>query len=35
MSEKQELVNSVEDVAERAWSFYKDIRESGADVLEE
>lgn len=25
MSEKQDLINSVEDVAERAWSFYKDI----------
>lgn len=35
MSEKQDLINSVEDVEERAWSFYKDIRESGADVLEE
>lgn len=35
MSEKQDLINSVEDVAERAWIFYKDIRESGADVLEE
>ena len=34
MSEKQDLINSVEDVAERAWSFYKDIRESGADALE-
>ena len=35
MSEKQDLINSVEDVAERAWKFYKDIRESGDDVLEE
>ena len=35
MSEKQDLINSVEDVAERAWSFSKAIRESGADVLEE
>lgn len=35
MSKKQDLINSVEDVAERAWSFYKDIRELGSDVLEE
>ena len=34
MNEKQDLINSVEDAAERAWSFYKDMRESGADVLE-
>ena len=34
MSEKQDLINSAEDVAEMAWSFYKDMRESGADVLE-
>lgn len=34
MNEKQDLINSVEDVAEMAWSFYKDMRESGADVLE-
>ena len=34
MSEKQDLINSVGAVAERAWSFYKDIREAGSDVLE-
>ena len=34
MGEKQDLINSVEDVAEMAWSFYKGIREAGADVLE-
>ena len=35
MSEKQDLINSVGAVAEMSWIFYKDIRESGADVLEE
>ena len=34
MSEKQDLINSAEDVAERAWIFYTAIREAGADVLE-
>lgn len=35
MNKKQELVDAVGAIAEMAWSFYKDIRESGADVLEE
>ena len=35
MSEKQDLINSAEDVAERAWIFYTDVREAGADVLED
>ena len=34
MSEKQDLINSAEDVAERAWIFYTAMREAGADVLE-
>ena len=34
MNKKQDLINSVEDVAERAWIFYTAIREAGADVLE-
>lgn len=34
MSEKQDLINSAEDVAERAWIFYTAMREEGADVLE-
>ena len=34
MNEKQDLINSARDVAERAWIFYTDIREAGADVLE-
>ena len=34
MGEKQDLINFAEDVAERAWIFYKAIREAGADVLE-
>lgn len=28
MSEKQDLINSAEDVAERAWIFYTAIREA-------
>lgn len=34
MSEKQDLINSAQDVAERAWIFYTAMREAGADVLE-
>ena len=34
MSEKQDLINSAKDVAERAWIFYTALREAGADVLE-
>ena len=34
MSEKQDLINSAEDVAERAWIFYTAVREAGSDVLE-
>ena len=34
MSEKQDLINSVEDVAEMAWSFYKATRDAGADITE-
>ena len=34
MSEKQDLINSVEDVAEKAWSFYKATRDAGADITE-
>ena len=34
MSEKQDLINSAQDVAERAWIFYTAVREAGADVLE-
>ena len=34
MSEKQDLINSAEDVAEREWIFYTAVREAGADVLE-
>ena len=34
MSEKQDLINSAKDVAERAWIFYTAVREAGADVLE-
>lgn len=34
MSEKQDLINSAQDVAERAWIFYTAMREAGADMLE-
>lgn len=34
MSEKQDLINSAQDVAERAWIFYTAMRKAGADMLE-